>query len=219
MEIQTEHFDLLRSSNPAAAFTILVDTIRNVMKDDPSVARELTSALRNFKSDHAVRDGAHRLGLLKAQGADKLGINVGSLPLLLSAGVVFIYDAAVERMRSSDEGVDPEMINARTLRTVERVHGLDFPNIGSMGATALERALADKHYAQRLRDRAAELKWAEMDSGGIGCDYCMINVRDKATGEVISSYCGSKEECDTLGTLFLAIILIYAIYKVIKWLF
>ena len=72
----------------------------------------------------------------KKRGAGKLKINVGSLPSSIGPGLAYMYDAALQTLRSTDEPIKPELINARAIRFVERSLDTVLPLIGSTSVTA-----------------------------------------------------------------------------------
>lgn len=214
-----EHFAFLRLSSPAAAFENLRHDFITTLEKDHDVAKAFASFQKHLKGKVNTAQDARQLAVLRAKGADKLGINVGALPLAISPGLVFMYDTAVELLRSGDKRVDPRMFNARAIQTIERLLDLVLLQIGSKSVTALELALADPGYADRLRLRANEMKVvAAVSQGSFGpCEHCQLVVED-AEGNVEVT-CPSKEQCDSLGTYIFIAAVIWLASELLDWLF
>jgi len=225
MPMSSEHFALLRLSNPAAAFAALYKDFFRAIEDDCAMAAAFASFEKCSTEPLNSSKDASRIHDLIAQGADKLGIKVGSLPLGMSASLAFAYDAAVEALRSSDVRIETRMFGARAVRTAGLLLNDFLHHVGSLNVTALELALRDERYAERLRQRAGELgKVTRLDGVVLLppdptlCEHCVITEKDK-DGNIIGVYCPTKEECNRLGGLLIFLLLVWLIVKLIDWLF
>ena len=209
MRSPIEQFASLRRSDPAAAYTALINQVSDTIKSDPQTAEAFASFRRNFNGEIFTSEDGKRFSDLRKRGADRLGIKVGSLPLTMSAGLASMYDQALEVLRSSDRPIEPRMFGPRGIRTIASQIDFALKQIGSMGVTALEKALSDNNFAELLRQRGRELgpiTLALYDQIG-PCEDCTITTQ---TLDGIETRCGTKEECDSFGliTIILIIILI-----------
>lgn len=219
MSLSREQFAFLRRSSPVVAFGALIKDFSAAVGNNYEMTEAFASFQKRFKGRVNTPEDARRLAALSAQGADKLGINVGALPLAISAGLASMYDVAVERLRSSDRVIEPRMFGARAIRTVERMLDIVLLQIGSTSVAALELALADPDYAERLRLRANELKVSFAASQGSfgSCEFCVLVVND-GSGNFVSS-CGTEEECLHLGTIIIILAAIWLIDSLVDWFF
>ncbi len=221
MEISSGQFAFLRLSNPSAAFGVLVKSFSAAIEKDYEMVSAFASFQKNFKAKVNTAEDARRIAALANQGADKLGINIGPLPLSMSAGLAFMYDAAVEGLRSSDTRIDPRLFTPRAIRTIERLLDIALPQIGSTSVIALELALADKGYADRLRHRASELddivKLQPLRPPGGICEFCSVIIEDQFGNVEVT--CLSEEECHRLGGSIIVLLIILLVVKIIDWLF
>jgi hypothetical protein len=213
---------LLRSSNPAAAFAALKDELFEAVQRDPELAKAFES-LKKFRIEFTTtREDARQLADLQRQGADQLGIKVGILPLAIGPGVAFMYDAAIEALRSNNGPIEPNIFTARSMRVAERLFDVVFEKTGACSVTALKRALADGDYADRLRNRAAELRWLgqgwlALDNPIGPCEWCTIAVKDATGVETIT--CPTQKQCEEAAPAFWLLIIIFLLMPLLKWLF
>ncbi len=203
MPTTSEQLALLRAINPTGAFSALLNDFSIAVKEDREMAAAFKKFQKNFKITINTREDSIRIAALKAKGADKLGLKLGSFPLIFSAGLSAMYDTAVEALRSSDPRIAPRMFSARGIGAAEHLMKPFLLQLGPISVTALERALKDKSYADRLRQRAQELKVIGLigSSGNSPCEFCTISNTDP-NGEV-TFQCLSEEECSDCGNLFL----------------
>jgi hypothetical protein len=218
-EAMSESFEFLRRSNPAAAFDMLVRDFLSAVEDDTELAEAFASYQKHLNGPINTTEDARRLAALKEQGAEDLNITVGTLPFAMSAGLAFMYDVAVEALRSSDTRLHPNMFSPRAVGTAERLLDLALLQIGSSTVTALELAMADSAYADRLRERAGEIGWvARQPPDPVGpCEFCTVTITDAEGVPHIT--CPSKEDCETIGGIVLVLILILLIYELLDWIF
>jgi hypothetical protein len=213
-----QQFALLRLSNPAAAFAALKDELFEAVRRDRELA-EAFESLKKFKIKFNTREDAQQLADLRRRGADDLGIKVGTLPLAIGPGIAFMYDAAIEALRSNSRPIEPSIFTPRSMRIAERLVDVVFEKTGACSVTALELALADRDYADRLRKRAAELGWLALDNPiGEPCEFCTVTVEDELTGRVEVT-CPTKQECERLSGGFWLLILILLLSALLDWLF
>jgi hypothetical protein len=215
----SESFQFLRRSNPAAAFDVLVRDFLFAVENDPEMAEAFASFQKHLNGPINTTEDARRLAVLKEQGAEDLNITVGTLPFAMGAGLAFMYDVAVEALRSSDAPLDSKMFSPRAVGTAERLLDLAMLQIGSSTVTALELAMADSAYADRLRERAGEIGWvARQPPNPTGpCEHCTVTIEDELGNVQIT--CPSKEDCESLGGLILGLLLVWLIVGIIDWLF
>jgi hypothetical protein len=220
MPISTSQFALLRRSNPAAAFDVLVRDFLMAVRTDREMAAAFTSFQMSFKGSINTSEDAGRLAVLKEQGAEQMGIQIGTMPWSMSAGLVFLYDAAIEGLQASDEFIDPQKFGPDTIRTAERLLEPALLQIGQSAVTALELAMISPAYADKLRARTKEVDWVALQppQDPTLCEHCTI-IEEDAHGNPISTYCPTKEECDNLGGLFILLLMILLVLKILDWLF
>jgi len=220
MELTSERLSVLRLSNPNAAFGALLSDFTKSVKKDPEMKKAFASFQKKFKGGIFTLEDARRFAALKQEQVDGLAIKVGSLPVAIGASLAATYDAAVEAMRSRDTRIDPKMFSARAIGTVERLLDRALLQMGTMGVSALELALQDKGYADRLRLRAAELEVSNFQPlpppGGV-CEFCTVTV-DDGHGNVQVT-CPSKDDCDKIGATIIVLIVILLLVKLFEWLF
>lgn len=216
--LSVEKFELARHSNPSGAFAVLIKEFRDALKTDPEMAKSFAAFQKRFKGDINTIDDARQLAALKKRGADKLGIKVGALPMEMSAGVALMYDTALEALRSCSERIGPEILSARGINVADRLFDIALLRTGAATITALELALDDDAYADRLRERGKELGWIAMQPWNPGdvCEYCSVTIYDE--NGVPHTECPSKEACENLGLIIILIILIWLTVKFIQWL-
>jgi hypothetical protein len=134
-----QQFALLRLSNPAAAFAALKDELFEAVRRDRELA-EAFESLKKFKIKFNTREDAQQLADLRRRGADDLGIKVGTLPLAIGPGIAFMYDAAIEALRSNSRPIEPSIFTPRSMRIAERLVDVVFEKTGACSVTALELA-------------------------------------------------------------------------------
>jgi hypothetical protein len=204
-------------SNPAEVFESLRKDFFAAVREDRKMA-EIFERIQKFKAPFNTSEDAKRLLKLKERGAERLGIKVGTLPLAIGPGLAFMYDVALEAIRANPKRINSKMLRSRALRTAEGLFDVALLKVGSSTVTALEQALADKNYADRLRHRADELKWVARDNFDPGpCEHCTVTYEDKETGEFITT-CPSQSECEQIGGLLLLLLLAWLVYEIIDWL-
>jgi hypothetical protein len=217
VEVAISRFTLKRRSNPAAAFAEMLDRLLAAATGDTETARAFASFQKTLKGVAVEHDDAVRLAALRERGSDALAIKVGSLPPAVGPGLAYLYDAALETLRSTDRRIMPEMIDARAILVAERSLKNALPLLGSMSVTALELALTDKQFGERLHQRAAALGVVYLNQPPGICEFCEISVTE-ADGTV-NMWCGSKTECDNLGGIFILALLLWGLYELLDWLF
>ncbi len=205
-------------TKPSDIFAKYKLDVQAAFKDDVGM-QEAFKRLQNFKGVFNTRDDAKRLDGLKAKGADQLNIGINNLPLLIGAGLVYMYDVAIEAIRSEPERVNAKAFRGRALHTAESLFDVWLLNVGTCGVTALERALEDEEYANRLRYRATELGWIAFDDRPPQdvCPFCTV-IRRGSTGNIEEIQCPSEQECNDLLWLILLLLALWFSYKLIKWL-
>lgn len=229
MPISSEQFAVLRRTNPAAAFSELMKDLSRAIKEDSEVAKAVAAFQTGIGKKIKFSVNARTLDALKAKGAANLGINVGSMPVALSAGLAFLYDEALEALRSSDVRIKPQMISPRAIHSAERLFDKFLAETSSKSVTALDLALSDEKYAQHLRQRAGELTTVGKLGGitfldtspdpGTGiCEHCTIVVTDE-DGKILDYSCPTEEQCAAMFDLLLLLLLIYLLWKLFDWLF
>jgi hypothetical protein len=217
VDIIVSPFSLKRRSNPSAAFAEMMDRFSVAIREDDDMARAFASFQERLKGVVLGQDDAVRLAALEARGADELGIKVGSWPSAMGPGLAYMYDAALETLRSTDHPIDPELIGVRAIRLVERSLDSALLLVGSMSVSALELALDDKRFSDQLRQRASEIGTAYLNGQPGPCDFCIFDSLDK-DGNVIGSRCGTEDECKTVGGLIIIIIILLLLGKLWDWL-
>lgn len=216
IDFELSQFSFLRRSNPSGAFAELFNRIENMIDADEKFARAFSNFQLNFKGVGLAQRDAARFTDCKKKGAKKLKIKVGALPLELSPGLALMYDATLEQLRTSDERIEPELFDARTVQVLARHLPDILPNIGANTVTALEHALADPDYADKLRLRAEELSVAYVDDFTPlpgSCEFCEIQITD-SDGKIVDRRCGSEKECKSVGIL----LIVFAAIAALKWL-
>lgn len=205
-------------SKPATIFDTIKRTFIAAVEGDAEM-KEAFERMRKFKGVVNTPQDAKRLDELKARGADKLGIGVGASPLAIGAGLAFVYDIALEAIRLEPERINTQVFKRRSMRTAESLFEVWLLNIGACSVKALQRALEDDEYADRLRHRGEELGSVALDiwDQGQECEHCTVIVKD-ATGSVIDVRCPSEEECNDLFWLLVILLLVWLTYGIIKWL-
>jgi hypothetical protein len=211
-------FSVKRRSNPSAAFAEMMNHFITATRENDEMAKAFASFQANFKGVALTREDAVRLADLEARGAGKLGITVGSWPLAMGPGLAYMYDAALETLRSTDRPIEPGLVGARAIRMLERSLEGALPIVGAMSVDALELALNDDRFADRLRDRAAEVGVLYLNQPPGPCEHCIIQVEDE-NGQVIDATCGTEDECALLGGLFLFLLLLSLLGALWDWLF
>jgi hypothetical protein len=221
LDVDIIPFTVKRRSDPSAAFAELMDRFLAATREDGETAAAFASFQERFKGVALEQEDAARLAELEARGAGKLGIEVGSMPLAVGPGLAYMYDAALETLRSTDRPIRPGLIGARAIRMVERSLESTLPILGSMSVSALQLALDDDRFRDRLRERASELGVAYFDDWapppGL-CEYCIIQIKDK-DGQIVSTTCGTKTECELGGGIFLLLLLLGLLGALFDWLF
>lgn len=204
-------------SKPADIFAQYKLDAQAALKKDAGM-QETFKRLQNFKGVFNTPDDAKRLDDLKAKGVDQLNIGLGNFPLLIGAGLLHMYDVAIEAIRAEPELVNSKAFRGRTLHTAENLFDAWLLNVGACGVTALERALEDKEYADRLKYRATELGWIAFDDRPPDdvCPYCTV-IHKTSAGE-IDVQCPSEQACQDILWLLLLLLALWLTYKVIKWL-
>jgi hypothetical protein len=218
VDFVTTPFSVKRRSNPSAAFAEMMERFLAGTRENDEMAKAFASFQKNFKGVVLNQEDAVRLADLEARGAGDLAIKVGSWPLSVGAGLAYMYDAALETLRSTDRPIEPHLIGARAIRMLERSLAGALPIVGSMSVSALELALKDNRFADQLRDRASELEISYLNQPPGPCEYCIIEEKDKF-GNTINAVCGTKGECDLLGGLLLLLLIIGLLGKLWDWLF
>ncbi len=117
MKLSNQELAALRVANPTAAFAALWKDFSAAVKTDPEMEKAFASFQKAFNGNINTSEDAVRIAALKDKGADKLGIAIGPMPLIFSAGLAFMYDAAIEGLRSSRNRLDPKMFSARGIDT------------------------------------------------------------------------------------------------------
>ena len=217
VDICASPFALKRRSNPSAAFAEMVHSFFAATREDDNVARAFASFQKHFKGVVLGQEDAIRLNALKKRGADKLRIKVGSWPSSIGPGLAYMYDAGLETLRSSDKPIEPELIRARAIRIVEGSLDSVLALIGSMSVTALGLALNDDGFHDHLRIRASQLGTAYLYNPPGPCDYCIFEEKDEF-GNVVNLYCGTKQECDTAGAIFIILLILALLDALWDWL-
>ncbi|MEV6768552.1 hypothetical protein AB0N05_07940 [Nocardia sp. NPDC051030] len=210
-------FTLKRRSNPKAAFNEMIDHLLTAVAEDDEMAKAFSSFQRHFKGVMVEREDAVRLADLYKRGAGDLGIKVGLLPPEIGPGLAYMYDAAIETLRSTDHVIKPETVGPRAIRFVERSLKTTLPLVGSMSVVALEQALEDKDYSDRLHQRAVEIGPAFLNQPPGVCEFCELSVTDQFGN--ITAWCGSKNECDNAGGIFILALLLWGLVELLDWLF
>jgi hypothetical protein len=210
-------FSLKRRSNPSAAFAEMVDGFSAALRKDDELASAFASFQEHFKGVVLTQEDAVRLAALDARGADKLGIEVGEWPSTTGPGLAFMYDAALETLRSSDLPIEPGLISARAIRMFERSLDTALPLLGSMTVTAVELALDDDRFRDRLRASGSELGVAYKDQWQGPCEDCIFEEKD-AQGNVVRVTCGTKQQCETFGLILLIILILLLLKALWDWL-
>jgi hypothetical protein len=210
-------FSVKRRSNPSAAFAEMMERFSAATRENQEMARAFASFQEQFKGVVLERHDAVRLADLEARGAGNLAIKVGSWPSAMGPGFAYMYDAALETLRSTDLPIEPNLIGARAIRMLERSLGSALPVIGAMSVDALELALNDDRFADRLRDRAAELGVVYLNQPPGPCEYCVFQLEDDQ-GNIIDIRCGTKDECDLAAGLFLILLLLALLGELWDWL-
>jgi hypothetical protein len=207
-------------SKPAATFEKMKRDFMAAAKKD-AVMSEAYERLRKFKGVFNTDEDAKRLDELRNRGAEKLGIKVGTLPLAIGPGLVFMYDAILEAIRLDPGRFDSKMLGRRSMRTAEILFDDFLLQIGARSVTALERALEDDEYADRLRNRAKQLdaiaRQAWDPEPGV-CEFCTVVYKD-TVANVYEVRCPSQEECDNFLWAILIMLLIWLTLGVLEWLF
>ena len=207
----------MNTLTPKVIFDSLMSDMMTAISEDETMA-ETFDRVCKFEGPFNTAKDAERLNELKERGAEDLEIRVGTLPLAIGPGLVYMYDIALEAIRARPERINRRAIGPRALRTAERLFDIALLKIGSSTNSALEQALVDEDYATRLRNRARELVIARDQAPGGGvCEFCTITYEDKETGH-IEVTCPSKEQCENLGSIILLLILAWLIYEFIDWL-
>jgi hypothetical protein len=218
VNIPVSPFALKRRSNPSAAFAEMVTSFFTAVSKDKEVASAFASFQKHFKGVGLEQEDAIRLDTLMKRGAGKLKIKVGSLPSSIGPGLAYMYDAALETLRSSDHPIEPELIRARAIRIVERSFDTVLPLIGSMSVTALELALDDKKFHDHLSNRASEVETAYLPPRPSGpCEFCEIDMKGP-DGQITGTYCGTQAECNALGVIVLVLFIIWLGSEIWDWL-
>lgn len=216
----TSPFVFQRRSAPSAAFAALSDRFHSAVQDDTEMKRAFANFQEHFSGVVLKQGDAARLAALEERGAGELGIEVASLPLAIGPGLTLMYDAALEILRSSDHPIEPTSIDAQIIRTVE--HSLDsiLPLIGATSVTALELALDNGGFRDRLRERASELETylLPLPPSQEPCEHCELVITD-ASGNVVSRRCGSEAECAVLGGFVIIGVGVWLISELWDWLF
>jgi hypothetical protein len=205
-------------SKPSEIFAKYKLEVQAALRDDAGM-QEAFKRLQSFKGVFNTPEHAKRLDELKAKGADQLNIGISNLPLLIGAGLVYMYDVAIEAIRSEPERVDSKAFRGRALHTAESLFDVWLLNVGACGVTAIERALEDEEYANRLSYRATELGWIAFDDRPPQdvCPFCTV-IRKGPTGNIEEIQCPSEQECNDLLWLILLLLALWLTYKLIKWL-
>jgi hypothetical protein len=217
VDVTISPFSLKRRSNPTAAFAEMMDRFSAATREDEDMARAFASFQKRFKGVILEQKDAVRLAALDERGAGKLGIKVGSWPPAIGPGLAFMYDAALEILRSSDLAIEPELIGPQAIRMVERSLDNALPMVGSMSVTAVELALGDKRFSDHLRQRASEIGTAYLDNPPGPCEYCEFSVKDK-DGNITDTVCGTKDSCNTFGWVIIIILVLGLLKDIWDWL-
>lgn len=178
---------------------------------------EIFDRFRRFEGKFNTSEDAKRLVELTERGADKLDIKVGTLPLEIGPGLAFMYDVALEAIRANPGRINSKMLRARSLRTAEGLLDVFFLKIGSSTITALEQALEDDDYADRLRHRANEINVARDNYPTGPCEFCTVTYENKDTGD-FEITCPSESECNNMSIIFWLLLLAWLTYELIDWL-
>jgi hypothetical protein len=205
-------------SGPAAVFESLREELTAAIQEDREVA-VIFEGIRNFSAPLNTPEDARRVGELAGRGAEDLGIKVGTLPLAIGPGLAFMYDLALEGIRANPSRVNSRILkNTRLLRAAAGLFDVGLLNVGHSTVTALEQALEDDEYAERLRHRADELGYLARDQfPTVGCDFCQVVVHNTVTGEYDIT-CPTQAECESLGVWFWLFLLLMLIVSIWDWL-
>jgi hypothetical protein len=217
VDIAVTPFSVKRRSNPEAAFAEMMDRFLVATSENDEMAKAFASFQEHFRGVALKKSDAIRLADLEGRGARQLGIKVGRFPWPMGVGIAYMYDAAIETLRSTDLPIEPELIGARAIRMLERSLDTALPLVGSMSVSALELALNDDLFADRLRGRASKLASIFLDDPPAPCDYCIITTEDK-DGNVTGQYCGTKQQCEVLGGIILIFLILLLLEKLWDWL-
>jgi hypothetical protein len=217
LDITVSPFSVKRRSNPSGAFAEMMHRFAVAVREDDDMARAFASFQARFKGVVLEQEDAVRLAELEARGAGDLKIEIGTWPSAMGPGIAYMYDAALETLRSTDHPIEPELIGAKAIRAVERSLDSVLPLLGSMSVKALELALDDKRFSDQLRQRATEVGTAYLDNPIGPCTNCIFEIKDH-NGNVINTVCGTKDECDSIiGWIIIALTLLL-LGKLIDWL-
>lgn len=208
VDLTLSQFTFLRRSNPTAAFAEIYQHIQKSIENDEKFARAFSYFQDNFKGVGLEKEFAKRMKRCKKDGGGKLSIKVGNLPLEIAPGLTLMYDSALEQLKSGDLHIEPEMLDSRVVRALALNLESILPIIGATSVTALEQALVDTDYANKLKGRADDLSVAFIDDFPVlpgNCEFCEISIKD-SDGKIVDRYCGSKDECADISLLFLVVV-------------
>ncbi len=86
--------------------------------------------------------------------------------------------------------------------------------------TALELSLGDKGYAARMNQRASELAVMigeiKLDNNTGICPCTVVVTNPDGTSQTT---CLTADDCNSLGTIIITVLLLWLIYEFLDWLF
>ena len=131
----------------------------------------------------------------------------------MGPGLALMYDAGLEVLRSSDRQILTELSDARVIRAVARSMDQVLPLIGAASVTAVELALDDPAFRERLKARAGELTTSYVQNWPSGnCEFCEITIQD--SDGTVETRCGTEDECRAAGGIIVVLIGVL----ILKWL-
>lgn len=215
-------FELKRKSNPERAFAELYERGRALSRDGKG--SRAARAAQLFKGGVLITGPdaarlAELVGRLEKQGMSASKFKVSEGYGNLGAGLALLYDAALERLGSSDDLFGSSRFDLRTSAAVARTVESVLPLIGSATVTALELSLDDANFARRLEERAGQLGkllTPFIDNPSGPCEFCEIIEQD-SEGIVIDRRCGTEAECDAFFWGVVVILLIAGAVALLQW--
>lgn len=216
VDIRISPFSIKRRTAPSAAFKELTERLSTGIREDDDMAKAFAGLQERFKGVALTQEDAVRLAAVEARGAGDLGITAGSWPPVLGAGLAFMYNAALETLRSTDLPIEPQLFGARAIRLTQGLLEEALPNLGSLGVSAFELALDDRVFADQLKQAASGLGVAYLDNWHGPCETCEIQTTD-VDGHV-SSICGTADECNDLLIVIVILLLLGLLKALWDWL-
>jgi hypothetical protein len=212
-------FALKRRSAPSAAFAEIVEALRTAVRDDPEMAEAVEQAVNSIGGVALSQEKAERLKELDQLGTNRLGVDVAAFPHSMGPGFVLLYDATLEALRSTAKPINLDFVNAQSIRelasSMERFVSLT----GDATLTALDLALADDQFANRLSERANEIVATYLDDSdpafGCGPDECVAYIQ-RSDGTV-EKVCLPEGECGVIGGSVVVFITVGLVIAVVDW--